>query len=175
MAANSLKIYLKLDTIEGESTLKGHEKEIVVLSYEQGVEVATAGGSGSGSSSGRPRFSSVRLRKEVDKASIPMLMACARGQTLRQAIFTFRRGSFDFYKVTLEDVTITKLFQRAGAGEQYPLSFDALNSGEASDGFLDEATLTYTRIRWEHRAQRPNGSVSTTANAGWDLRTNRPL
>lgn len=174
MAANSLKIYLKLDTIEGESTLKGHEKEIVVLSYEQGVEVATGPGGGGGRR-GTPRFSSVRLRKEVDKASIPMLMACVQGQALRQAIFTFRRGSFDFYKVTLEDVQITKLMQRAGTGEQYPLTFDALESGDASDGFLDEATLTYTRIRWEHRAQRPNGSVITTANAGWDLRTNRPL
>lgn len=176
MAANSLKIFLKFGTIEGESTVKGHEKEIVILSYEQGVEVATAGGGG-GASSGRPRFSGVRIRKDVDKASIPMMLACASGQIQRQAIFSFRRnpGGFVFYKVTLEEVTLTKLLQRAGTEAQYPLSFEALNSGDPIQGFLDEATLTYARIRWEHRTQRANGSVGTTTNGGWDLRNNRPL
>jgi hypothetical protein len=47
----------------------------------------------------------------------------------------------DFYKVTLEDVLITHIAQRAGVGAQYPLSFEALNSGAPSDGFLDEVTL----------------------------------
>lgn len=177
MPANSLKIFLKLDTIEGESTVKGHEKEIIVLSYEQGIEATVAPASGSGSSSGKARFSGVCIRKEVDKASIPMMLACASGQVLRQAVFTFRRnpGSFDFYKVTLEEISITKLVQRAGTEAQYPLTFEALNRGEADNGFLDEAALSYARIRWEHRAQRANGSVGVTTSGGWDLRLNRPL
>ena len=178
MAANSLKIFLKLGTIEGESTVKGHEKEIVILSYEQGVEVATAAGGGGsgGGASGKPRFSGVRLRKDVDKASIPMMLACASGQVQRQAIFSFRRnpGGFVFYKVTLEEVSITKFMQRAGTEAQYLLSVEALNTGP-TPGFLDEATLTYARIRWEHRTQRANGSVGITTNGGWDLRNNRPL
>ena len=180
MPANSLKIFLKLDTIEGESTVKGHEKEIVVLSYEQGLEVATSaggGGGGGGAASGRARFSGVRIRKDVDKASIPMMLACASGKVLRQAVFNFRRnpGGFDFYKVTLEEVLITKFVQRAGTEAQYPLTFEALNAGDPTNGFLDEASFTFSRIRWEHRTQRANGSVGVTTSGGWDLRTNRPL
>ena len=177
MPANSLKIFLKLDTIEGESTVKGHEKEIVVLSYEQGLEVATASGGGGGGGAGRARFSGVRIRKDVDKASIPMMLACASGQALRQAVLSFRHnpGGFDFYKVTLEEVRITKFVQRAGTEAQYPLTFEALNSGDPTNGFLDEASFTFSRIRWEHRTQRPNGSVGVTTTGGWDLRANRRL
>lgn len=171
MAANTLKIFLKLDTIEGEVTSKDHAKEIEVLSYEQGLETPVPTGGGRGS---RVRFSEVRIRKYVDKASIPMMLASAKGQRLRSALFTFRRG-FDFYKVTLEDVLITKFVQRAGTETHYPLSFDTLNAGADASDFLDEVSLNFTRIRWEHRAQRANGSVVTTSTGGWDLRNNRPL
>ncbi|HTE16269.1 MAG TPA: type VI secretion system tube protein Hcp [Burkholderiales bacterium] len=177
MATSRLKIFLKLDGIEGESTVKGHDKEIAVLSYEQAVEVPTASGGGGGGTTGRPRFSAVRIRKDVDKASVPMLLACATGRHLRHAIFTFRHspGTFDFYKVILEDVSLTKVAQRAGTDAQYPLTFEALNAGAASDGFLDEVTLAFARIRWEHRAQRPNGGVGTTTSGGWDISNNVKL
>lgn len=174
MAASPLKIFLKLDAIDGDSTVKGHEKEIMVLSYEQGVAVAIAAGGGGGAAVGRPQFSDVHLRKDMDKASVPMMMAAAMGQHIRQALFTFRRATFEFYKVTLEDVLITKVFQRAGTDQQYPLSFTALDAGAANSGFLDDVTLTYTRIHWEHRAQRPDGSVVAT-NGGWDVRTNQRI
>ena len=89
----------------------------------------------------------------------------------------FRRGSggFDFYTVTLEDVLLTHMAQRAGAGAQYPLSFEALSAGASSDGLLDEVTLNFSRIRWEHRAQRPDGTGGTTTSGGWDMMANKKL
>lgn len=173
-----VEIFLKLDGIDGESTVKGHEKEIAVLSYEQAVDVTVIHSLGGGdASAGKANFSDVRFRKNVDAASIPMLLACASGQQVKEARFTFRRGAggFDFYKVTLEDVLVTHIAQRAGTGAQYPLSFEALNTGAPSDGFLDEVTLNFSRIRWEHRAQRPDGTVGTTTSGGWDVTANKKL
>jgi type VI secretion system secreted protein Hcp len=173
-----LYIFLKVDGIAGESTVKGHKDEITVLSYEQAVEVPVIqSGGGGGASTGIAKFSGVRLRKNVDVASIPILLACASGRHIQYARFTFRRGAggFDFYKVTLEDVLVTNVAQRAGTGAQYPLSFDALNTGASSDGFLEEVTLDFSRIRWEHRAQLPDGKVGATTTGGWDARTHRKL
>jgi type VI secretion system secreted protein Hcp len=173
-----LYIFLKLHGIAGESTVKGHKDEIAVLSYEQAVNVAVIqSGSGSGLSSGIAKFSGVRLRKNVDVASIPILLACASGRHIQDARFTFRRsaGGFDFYKVTLEDVLLTNIAQRGGTGAQYPLSFNALNTGASSDGLLEEVTLDFSRIRWEHRAQLPDGRVGATTTGGWDIRTNKKL
>jgi len=38
MSMIPLEIFLKLDGIEGESSAISHEKETIVLSYEQGID-----------------------------------------------------------------------------------------------------------------------------------------
>ncbi len=173
----NLDIFLRLDGIVGESTVKGHEAESAVLSYEQAVDVAVIhSGGGGGASVGKATFSGVRFRKNVGAASVPMLLACASGQHISEARFTFRRADFDFYKVTLEDVLITHVSQRAGTSAQYPLSFEALNAGASSDGFLDEVTLNFSRIRWEYRAQGPHGvAANVISTGGWDVTANKKL
>ena len=172
-------IYLKLDGIDGESTAKNHKKEIDVFSYEQGLDqsVFHTGGSGASIAVGKAKFSPVRFRKDVDVASIPMLLACAQGKSIKEAVFTFTRGAsgFEFYKVTLQHVLITHMFQRAGTGEQYPLTFVALDAGASDNGFLDEVTLDYRQIRWEYKAQKPTGGRGTTVKGGWDVAANKKL
>jgi type VI secretion system secreted protein Hcp len=170
-------IVLKLDGIDGESVVKGHRKEIDVLSYEQGIDLTVIHGAGGGSAAGKASLAPVRFRKNVDAASIPMLLACAAGKHIAAARFTFRRGAggFEFYKVTLEEVLITHIAQRAGTGAQYPLSFGALDTGAASDGFLDEVTLDYRRIRWEYKKQSPAGGAAGTVTGGWDVLANTRL
>jgi len=167
-----LDIFLKLDGIAGESTVKGHEKEIVVLSYEHAVEVPVIHSAGGGGAiAGRAKFSGVRFRKDVDAASIPMLLACASGLHINKARFTFRRSvaGFEFYKVTLEDVLLTHIAQRAGTGTQYPLSFDALNAGASrTDSLKRQLSISHAssgnfarRTRTVRRAeQRPAVGMS---------------
>ena len=41
-------IFLKLDGIDGESTTKGHEKEIEVVSYDQSIDSTVPSGGGGG-------------------------------------------------------------------------------------------------------------------------------
>ena len=174
---NLADIVLKLDGIDGESVVKGHETEIDVLSYEQGIDVVVIHEVGGGSAAGKPNFTPVRFRKNVDAASIPMLLACASGDRIAEARFTFLRGAggFEFYEVTLEDVLITHMVQRAGTGAQYPLSFGALDTGAARDGFLDEVALDYRKIRWEYRKQSTQGVPGSTIKGGWDVAANKKL
>jgi type VI secretion system secreted protein Hcp len=177
MAFGAFDIFLKLDNIEGESKAKGHEKEIVVLSYEQGIDTPTVISGGSGIAVGRADFSGVRFRKPLDKASIPLLIAAAAGSTFNSARFSFRRAgaTADFYKVTLSKVVVTHMFQRAGTGAQYPLSFTSLESGANDKGFLDEVTFLYRTILWEYAIMGPKGSVSGTVKGGWDLVLNKKI
>src|SRR5690349_21393142 len=95
-------IFLKLDGIDGESTTKGHDKEIEVVSYDQSIDATVSSGGGAGKST----FSGVRFRKLLDTASIPIALACASGLHIQSARFAFRRASstpLDFYVVTLDD------------------------------------------------------------------------
>jgi len=171
-------IFLKLDGIAGESTAKSHKKEIDVFSYEQGIDQTVFhSGSGGASSAGKARFSPVRFRKNVDLASIPLLLACAQGKLIKDAVFTFTRGAsgFQFYKVTFHDVLITHIVERAGTGTQYPLTFSALEVGAADSGFLDEVTFDYRKIQWEYKTQKPTGGPGTTVQGGWDVAANKKL
>jgi len=171
-------IYLKLDGIAGESTVTGHEKEIVVVSYEQGIDAAHVPPSGGGGGvAGKAVFSGVRFRKPLDKASIPIFLACASGKHLKSARFAFRRvaTAVDFYKVTLDDVVVTHIVQRAGTGAQYPLSFDTLSTGADETALLEEASVAYTKIRWEYDSTDASGSPSGVVKGGWDLKLNRPI
>jgi type VI secretion system secreted protein Hcp len=177
MSTGSLEIFLKLDGIDGESTVVGHEKAIVVLSYEQGIDRPPAPTMGGGGSSGRPNFSGVRFRKAVDTGSIPILLACTTGSHIKDARFTFRHPGtgFDFYKVTFDDVAVVQIVQRAGVGVQYPISFATLSAGDDDAGVLDEVTLAYTKIRWEYVPQKPDGSPGSPIKGGWDIQLGKKI
>ena len=178
MATAPFEIYVKLDGIEGESTVRGHENETIVLSYEQSIDHPAPPLTGStGVAPGRPTFSGVRFRKPLDKGSIPLLLACAASTVIRSARFAFRRTGtgLDFYLVTLADVQVRHIVQRAGAGAQYPLSFDTLTSGIDTTGFLDEVTLSYSRIQWEYHPVTATGAPGPVVTGGWDLRLNQKI
>src|SRR5262249_55913883 len=125
----------------------------------------------------RPAFPGVQFPKPLDKGSIPLLLACAASTVIRTARFAFRRTGtgLDFYLVTLADVLVTHIVQRAGAGAQYPLSFDTLTPGADTTGFLDEVSLSYSKIQWESHPVPATGAPGPVVKGGWDLRLNQKI
>ena len=170
-------IFLELDGIAGESTTKGHEKEIEVVSYDQSIDATVISSGGGGSGAGKTTFSGVRFRKLLDSASIPIALACASGHHIASARFAFRRPSpaFDFYVVALEDVLVTHAGQCATTGTQSPLAFETLAKSPSGAALLEEVTLHFARIRWEYRPIGPKGTGLPPIVGGWDVKANRKL
>ena len=171
-------IFLKLDGIDGESTTKGHEKEIEVVSYDQSIDSTVTSGGGGGGGAGKATFSGVRFRKLLDTASIPIALACASGLHIASARFAFRRASgtpFNFSVVTLEDVIVTHAGQCASTGLQSPLKFETLGKSPTDAALLEEVTLYFGKIRWEYRPIGPKGTGLPPIVGGWDVKANRKL
>jgi type VI protein secretion system component Hcp len=106
------------------------------------------------------------------------MVASNTGALLGAAIFTFRqrgKSGAPFYKVTLSDVVVSDVRQAAGVGEQYPLSFNALESGADSAGFLDEVALKCTKIEWEYRSFDAAGKPAAVVRGGWDFVANKKV
>jgi type VI secretion system secreted protein Hcp len=177
---NALRICLELEGIEGESTEPGCEKQIEVLSYEQGVQQTVIRSIGGGLAAGRPVLPDARVRKPLDRTSPQLLLACASGRQFAQATFTFRgmgtSGRAWIYTVSLQSVLITQVTQIAGAGPQYPLSFGALDAGRDDAGMLDEVSLAYERIVWEYQPLDSAGvPMGAPVRSGWDSTQNKPV
>lgn len=170
-------IFLKLDGIEGESTTKGHAKEIEVVSYDQSIDATLYRDGSGGSGVGKSTFSGVRFRKLLDSASIPIALGCASGRHIASARFAFRRPSppLDFYVVTLEDVLVTHTGQCASTGTQHPLAFETLPQSPSGAALLEEVTLHFGLIRWTYRAIGPKGQALPPITGGWDVKANTKL
>ncbi len=157
-------IYLKLDGIPGDSTADRHAGEIIVLSYRTDIETKLASHSGAGGGAGKAEFSGIQFRKRLDKASVPLLLACASGRHIAGGRFTFARASADsnaFYTVTLEDVLVSRISQAVGDGDSMPTD--------------EEVTLQCRRIHWAFSSQNPDGTQAPPITGGWDVRSNQLL
>ena len=163
-ALAAVDMFLKLaDTqggvlIEGESADAKHPKEIIALSFSQGLSVAYSPTGGTG----KPSFSELNLLKTTDKATPLLYSYCAQGRHVPQAVLTFRNSGanpFEFYKITLTDVVITSVQTSGSAGGDKP---------------TESISLNFAKIEWRYVPQLADGSAGTPVVTTWNLATNTP-
>ena len=164
----AVDMFLKLvdsngQVIEGESTDKQHVKEIVALSFSQGMSVAiSAPSGGGGSTAGKASFSDLAITKITDKATPLLYLYAAQGKHLQQAVLTIRNSGatpFEFYRITLTDVIISGVQTSGSSGGDRP---------------AESLTLNFVKIEWRYVPQNPDGSAGTPIVTTWDLATNTP-
>lgn len=155
-------VFLKINGIDGESTTKGHEKAIPLLSYTQSfTNPATAGGAGAG----KVNCGEVTVTKVVDRASPDLIAHVATGKHITKAVITFRKAgdqAVDYYTVTLNDVMLTSITQT-----------DA--SPTDATTILERVSMSAARFRFEYRPQSPTGGTTGVIPFGWDCAKNVKL
>ena len=91
--------FMKIDGIKGESGDSKHKDEIDVLSGSWGETQQGASASGGGGGAGKVAMQDFHFTKRVDKASAPLLLACASGQHIKTVDLVCRNrdqtGRFD--------------------------------------------------------------------------------
>ena len=142
-AAAALDIFLKVETIKGESQDAKHPGEIDVLSWSWGVVGPTS----------QPRqpacATPLRVLKNVDAATPQLVASAALNTTLPSATLTVvKTGAepFEFLVITLHGVQVTSV--QDGASTAGSTASEQLALGFAS------ATVQYT-------PQKPDGSAGT--------------
>lgn len=143
----ALNAYLKIDGIEGASTVKGHKGEIDVLAFSWGISnPATAGGGGAG----KPQVSDFSFSKEIAKDSPELFVSVCQGEHHKEAVLTVEgvgsdpRGiSKSFYKVVFNEVLISSV------------------SISGSDGGVptENVSLNFAKVEIEYRDQKGSSKV----------------
>ena len=159
----NVAIYAKMTGIEGESKDQKHQNEIEVNSFSWGMTNPGSFSAGGGGGTGRVNVGEWNGTKFIDKAGVPLMVACATGRRIPEAIITLVKTGGDrpeFLKITLTDVMITSYSHSAADGNDLP---------------MESLSLNFAKVEVEYKEQNAQGQMVPVGKATYDLKTNKTL
>ena len=156
--------FLKIEGIEGESQDAKHKGEIDLLSWSWGEQQAGTHAAGGGGGAGKVQMQDFHFVMTGNKASPKLMLACADGEHIKKATLTCRKAGKDqqeYLKVTLSDLLVSS-YQTGGTQ-----SADVLPT--------DQVSLNFSKIEYEYKEQKPDGTLGGSTKAGWDLKANKTV
>lgn len=151
--------FLKLDGIDGETSQKGHEKEIELESWSFGETNGGTFAANSGGGAGKVSMQDFHFVMHVNKASPKLFEACATGKHIKTAKLTCRKAGEtqqEFYKVNFTDLLVS--------------SYQTGGSAGSSVVPTDQISLNFSKIEIEYAAQGADGKLTAPVKAGYDLK-----
>jgi len=149
--------FLKLDTIEGESTKKGFEKQIEIDSYQWGESQGGSHSVGEHRTVGKVDMQPFTCVVKMTSASPKLFLACATGSKIAKAEFSARKAGGKqevFLKWKLSDLIISSYQTGGSSSSEIP---------------MDTFTIAYTKIEVEYKPETDKG-MGAAVTAGYDLK-----
>jgi len=155
--------FLKIDGIQGESVDSKHKGEIELESFSWGeTNPGAAGGGGGGA--GKVHIQDLHFVTRVNKASPKLMLACATGKHIKQAVLTARKAgkaAQEFLVFKFTDLLVS--------------SYQIGGSHDSDVVPTDQISFNFAKIELEYRPQKADGSLDAPVKAGWDVKANKPL
>jgi type VI secretion system secreted protein Hcp len=143
----AVDIHIKIDTIPGQSEIKGFDGQIQVESFSWHMSQVTSFGTSSGGGAGKVNIDSLGFVHNVDKASPKLMIACCTGAHIKEAVLTCRKAggesAVDFFKITLTDLIVSNV------------SPSGSNSGDTP---VEAVSLSFAEFKVEYQEQDNKGA-----------------
>jgi type VI secretion system secreted protein Hcp len=151
--------FIKIPGVDGESTRKGFEKQIAILSFSLGASNPSSIGHGGGGGSGKASISSFNLMKHSDITSPLLFQACCQGSHYDKVTVSLNKAGgkapLNFLVYEFEQVFVDSVqWSGSSGGDDTPVESVSLSFGKMS--------VTYT-------AQNADGTKGATKVGQWDL------
>ncbi|HEY0928782.1 MAG TPA: type VI secretion system tube protein Hcp [Gemmatimonas sp.] len=153
--------FIKIATVDGESTATGMEKAIEIFSFSWGASNPTTVSSGKdGLSAGKVSISSFNIMKKTEASSTKLFQACCNGSHFANAVVTMRKatgkgGQQDFLKYTFTDVMIESVQWSGSSG--------------GDDTPTESVSIAFAKVEVEYKTQDDKGGMKVAGQASWDL------
>ncbi len=151
---------LKITGLDGESRIKGHEKEIDVLAWSWGMTQSGSMHIGGGGGSGKVSVQDISLTKYVDKASPTLIKYCCNGKHFTEALLTVRKAGenpVDYLKIKMKEVIIASVSTGGSAGE---------------DRLTENVTLNFAKFEVNYTPQKDDGTPEAAVDMTWNIKAN---
>ena len=158
----AVDMFLKLATVDGESTDKNHAGEIDILAWNWGLSQSGSTHLGKGGGSGKVNVQNLSVTKWIDKASPNLMMHCSSGKHIDKVTLTVRKAGgesqVEYMIINLEEVLVTSL-STGGSG--------------ADDRLIENVTLNFAQVLVDYQPQKADGTKDGGAiKFGWNIRSN---
>lgn len=155
--------FLKIDGIEGESGDGAHGGEIDVLSWSWGETNAGTHSGGGGGGAGKVAVQDFNFTMKACKATPKLMLACASGQHIAEATLTCRKAGGaqeEYLKIKFSEIHIASYQTGGSGGDVVP---------------LEQISFNFSKIEYEYKPQKPDGSLDAAVTAGWDVKKNEKV
>ena len=152
-------IFLKLETIKGESKDKTHKGEIDVESFTFGLQNGGAWSSGGGGGAGKVAFQDITIHKFADASTPSLMQACASGQHIAAGVLTVRKAGGkqeEFYKIALKNILVSAIS----------------NTGANGGNPTEVVSLNFEEVKFDYKEQGAGGTLGGVVKFGWNLKQN---
>jgi type VI secretion system secreted protein Hcp len=156
--------FLKIDGIEGESQDKTHKGEIPLLSWSFGAAQSGTSSHGSGAGGGKVNFQDFHFVMTVNKSTPKLLEKCSDGTHIKSAILVCRKAGGtqqEYLKVTFTDILVS--------------SYQIGGSGGSDLVPTDQISLNFSKIEFEYKEQKADGSLGGAIKTGYDQKLNQKV
>jgi type VI secretion system secreted protein Hcp len=153
--------FLKLKGIDGESHDSKHKNEIDLESWSWGETQGGGHASGGGGGAGKVVMQDFHFVMKINKASPKLFLACATGEHIGDAVLTCRKAGKEqqeFLIVKFTDLLVS--------------SYQTGGSGHSDIVPTDQISLNFSKIEFQYKPQKTDGSLDAPVSAGYNLKTN---
>lgn len=156
--------FLKIDGIEGESQDHKNKNQIDIESWSWGETNSGSHATGGGGGAGKVTMQDFHFVMKINKASPKLMLACATGQHIKDATLTCRKAGGkqeSFLVIKMSDLLVS--------------SYQTGGSGHSDIVPTDQISLNYSKIEFEYKEQKPDGTLGGSVKAGYDVKQNKKI
>ena len=153
--------FLKIKDIEGESEDAKHKGEIELESWSWGESNAGSFSGGSGGGAGKVAMQDFSFSMSVNKASPKLLLACAQGTHIPDALLTCRKAGKEqqeYLKIKFTDLLVSSYQTGGSSGAVVP---------------IESISFNFTKIEYEYYPQKKDGTLGPKVPVFYNLKENK--
>jgi type VI secretion system secreted protein Hcp len=156
----AVDMFIKIDTVDGESRDKIHKKEIDVLAWSWGISNSGSAHVGGGAGARKRNLPDTSFTKWVDSATPKLALACCDGKHFKEATLVVRKAGekpVEYLKIKIEEVLITSISTGGSGGE---------------DRLTENVTLNFAKVSLDYVPQDEKGAAGTAIPMAWSIAEN---
>src|SRR6202035_2380841 len=103
----AVDMFIKIDTVDGESKDSKHKKDIDLLAWSWGMSNSGSAHVSGGAGAGKVNVQDLSFTKWIDKSSPSLMLACCNGKHFDKATLVVRKAGenpLEYLTITMDEI-----------------------------------------------------------------------